>query len=322
MFSCIAGNTTYIRLIGVIFAFTATILMTAFCMKKLPTDKGREYAHDGKLSAGKPRGAGLFFVISFLASALLFAPIDLEMGLNLVLVFLCMLTGYLDDRASNPWGELRKGVLDLLIAVLVAANYLFNHGSVLYFRLFGNASVKIPEILMAVIIAALVWGAINVTNCADGVDGLSATLTIITLLSYYVLTVFDGVWRENGYYLLLFCVCLLAYLWFNATPSILLMGDAGSRSMGIVIAIAAIHSRSPFLYLLLSLVIMLDGGLGLIKVSLIRLFKIHILNNTRTPLHDHVRKNMGWSNTHCVFRFSIIQIMVSAIALYIIFITN
>ena len=100
------------------------------------------------------------------------------------------------------------------------------------------------------------------------------------------------------------------------------MGDAGSRSMGIVIAIAAVNSGSPFLYLLLSLVIMLDGGLGLLKVSLIRVFKIHILKNTRTPLHDHVRKNMGWSNTHCVFRFSIIQIMVSAIALYIIFITN
>ncbi len=322
MFSYMVGNTTYIRLIGAIFAFAATFIMTKAGMKILPTDKGREYAHDGKLSAGKPRGAGLFFVISFLCASLLFAPLSLENGINLILVFLCMLTGYLDDRSSNPWGELRKGVLDLLIAVLVAANYLFNHGSTLYFRLFGNASVKIPEILMAVIITGLVWGAINVTNCADGVDGLSATLTIITLTGYYILSVFDGVWKENGYFLLLFCICLLAYLWFNATPSILLMGDAGSRSMGIVIAIAAVNSGSPFLYLLLSLVIMLDGGLGLLKVSLIRVFKIHILKNTRTPLHDHVRKNMGWSNTHCVFRFSIIQIMVSAIALYIIFITN
>ena len=70
MFSYIIGNTTYIRLIGVIFAFAATFIMTKAGMKILPTDKGREYAHDGKLSAGKPRGAGLFFVISFFTFAL------------------------------------------------------------------------------------------------------------------------------------------------------------------------------------------------------------------------------------------------------------
>ena len=122
MFSYMIGNTTYIRLIGVVFAFAATFIMTKAGMKILPTDKGREYAHDGKLSAGKPRGAGLFFVISFLCASLLFAPLSLENAINLILVFLCMLTGYLDDRSSNPWGELRKGVLDLLIAVLVAAN--------------------------------------------------------------------------------------------------------------------------------------------------------------------------------------------------------
>ena len=55
----------------------------------------------------------------------------------------------------------------------------------------------------------------------------------------------------------------------------------------------------------------LDGGLGLLKVSLIRVFKIYILKNVRTPLHDHVRKNKEWSNTQTVFRFAIIQIVVS-----------
>ncbi|MBP5744915.1 MAG: phospho-N-acetylmuramoyl-pentapeptide-transferase, partial [Lachnospiraceae bacterium] len=83
MFSYIIGNTTYIRLIGVIFAFAATFIMTKAGMKILPTDKGREYAHDGKLSAGKPRGAGLFFVISFLCASLLFAPLSLENAINL-----------------------------------------------------------------------------------------------------------------------------------------------------------------------------------------------------------------------------------------------
>ena len=59
-----------------------------------------------------------------------------------------------------------------------------------------------------------------------------------------------------------------------------------------------------------------DGGLGLLKVSLIRVFKIHILRNTLTPLHDHVRKKKGWSNTQTVFRFAILQIVISAVVIY------
>lgn len=51
-------------------------------------------------------------------------------------------------------------------------------------------------------------------------------------------------------------------------------------------------SESPILYIPIAIVLILDGGLGLLKVSLIRLFHIHILTKVRTPPHDHVRKNM------------------------------
>lgn len=90
------------------------------------------------------------------------------------------------------------------------------------------------------------------------------------------------------------------------------MGDAGSRTMGLFISIAALKTGRPALYLPVALVLILDGGLGLIKVALLRFLKIRILKNTRTPLHDHVRKNWGWSNTQTVFRFAIIQIILAA----------
>ena len=94
------------------------------------------------------------------------------------------------------------------------------------------------------------------------------------------------------------------------------MGDAGSRAMGIFLAIVALKSGSPLMYLLFAIVFILDGGLGLVKVALLRFLKIHILKNTRTPLHDHVRKNKEWSNAQVVFRFAIIQIIVSMAAIY------
>ena len=64
----------------------------------------------------------------------------------------------------------------------------------------------------------------------------------------------------------------------------------------------------------------LDGGLGLVKVALLRFLKIHIFANTTMPLHDHVRKKIGWSNTQTVFRFAIIQIVISIATVYMILI--
>ena len=94
------------------------------------------------------------------------------------------------------------------------------------------------------------------------------------------------------------------------------MGDAGSRAMGIFLAIVALKSGSPLMFLVFAIVIILDGGLGLIKVALLRFLKIHILKNTTTSLHDHVRKKKEWSNAQVVFRFAIIQLIVSVAAIY------
>ena len=89
-----------------------------------------------------------------------------------------------------------------------------------------------------------------------------------------------------------------------------MMGDAGSRAMGLFIAFAAMKSGNSLIYLLLGQVMILDGGLGLVKISLKRFLKISILKNTRTPLHDHARKNMGWSDPQTVYRFAIIQAII------------
>ena len=93
------------------------------------------------------------------------------------------------------------------------------------------------------------------------------------------------------------------------------MGDAGSRAMGLFISIAILKTGRPFLYIPVALVLILDGGLGLVKLSLLRV-KIRVLKKVRTPLHDHVRKVWGWSNTQTVFRYAIIQIIVAVAVVY------
>lgn len=312
----ISGNTPMIAALGLLFAFAGTCLLLKKLSNYLPKDAGREFAHDGKLSAGKPRGAGIIFILVFTVTALIFAPVSAELGVYLLLVAAEMLTGYMDDASDKPWGEWKKGLLDLVVAIVLAITFLKYNSSTISIASLGM-EIVIPPALFIILAVILVWTSINVTNCADGVDGLSGTLTIITLMTIYIINNLKGLPEGFSYVILLFVICILGYLWYNATPSRLMMGDAGSRAMGIFISIAILKTGSPLLYIPVAIMLILDGGLGLIKVSLIRVFKIHILKNTRTPIHDHVRKVLGWSNTQTVFRFAIIQIVVSVATVYL-----
>lgn len=303
--------------VGVVFAYLLTSFLLAIGMNKLPKDHGREFAHDGGLSAGKPRGAGFVFILVFVLAALVFGNVDREMTIYLILTVAAMMTGYLDDCAKVSWGELRKGLLDLMIAIMTAVTMVNFNGSDVLIAVTGQV-IALPPVLYGILAIVLVWGSINVTNCADGVDGLSGTLTSITLFTIYMIMNSTGTAPEFSYTILLFIACILGYLWFNATPSRLLMGDAGSRAMGLFIAIAIMKSGYPFLYLLAAFVLMVDGGIGLVKVSLLRFLHIKILTKVRTPLHDHVRKNLGWSNAQTVFKFAIIQIMISAAVVWLV----
>ena len=102
---------------------------------------------------------------------------------------------------------------------------------------------------------------------------------------------------------------LVAYLAFNWTPSKVLMGDAGSRAIGFLIAILAMKSGHPFAFLPLSLVFLFDGGLGLLKLAVLRVFKINLFKNVRFPFHDHMKKNLKINNVGIVVIFAICEIV-------------
>ena len=309
------GYASLAAFVGILFAFLATITAISRLGAYLPKDVGRDFAVDGKLSPGKPRGAGIIFVLVFVAASAIFVPFSTENAIYLVLVVVCMMTGFLDDASKSPWGEYKKGFLDLCVAALVAITFLHYNSSVVELAMFGVKFVM-PPVVFALLAVVLVWTSVNVTNCSDGVDGLSGTLSIITLMTIYIIDQVKALAGDFSFLILLFSVCILGYLWYNATPSRLMMGDAGSRAMGLFISIAILKTGCPFLFIPVALVLILDGGLGLLKVALKRFLKICILTRVRTPLHDHVRKVWDWSNTQTVFRFAIIQIILAVAVIY------
>ena len=77
--------------------------------------------------------------------------------------------------------------------------------------------------------------------------------------------------------------------------------------MGLLLGILVLACGNPLLILVVAGVVLVNGGTGLLKVALLRFFKIWIFKEVRYPLHDHFRHNRGWSNTQVLVRFMLLQ---------------
>ena len=303
------NNTTLALLVPMLCSFLIAFFGLKFFKRILPKDQGRAFAVNGALSEGKPRGAGIIFVTSFTLCTALFYPLDIENIIYLVLVYAAMLSGYFDDAAETPWGNLKKGLIDLVISLGIAFTYYFYNGSQVKLYII-DSTFTIPAPLFIILAGVLVWTAINVTNCTDGVDGLCGSLVMTVLLPLAFMVTKSG--AADMLLPMIMFVTLAAYLWFNCSPSQMLMGDAGSRALGVFLAVMFLKTAAPFAFIPIAIVIILDGGLGLLKLSFRRFLKIkNFMEGIRTPLHDHARKNKGWSDTQVVIRFTILQIIVN-----------
>lgn len=315
---------------------------------RLPRDRGKTILKDigGMKSAGKPTGAGLVVSLAALPAIALFAPLSFWDSAAVLALYAAMLFGYLDDRATLPWGELKKGLLDAAVSVAIAVFIFVGHSEeivggsramIAWLPFFKGTLVMngvgvwaIPGWIYIPLAAAILWFTMNATNCSDGVDGLAGFLTVQTLaMLAAVLYVVVG-YRPVAHYFLIpvyaeaarWAIVVMSvagafagYLWYNAEPSELLMGDAGSRFLGILVATATLMTGNPFLVLAIAPVVLVNGGGGLAKLVLLRTAKRlgrdiasdSVIRRIRFPLHDHCKKNLGWSNAQVLMRFTLLQ---------------
>jgi phospho-N-acetylmuramoyl-pentapeptide-transferase len=302
-------------------------LLPVVAGKKLPKDRGRPFAVEGEVAKGKPTGAGVVFVTIFIFISILVVPFSTKFLIIFLCVGLAMLFGFLDDKSHTAWGEYSKGLLDLLLAA-IAAFTLYHFDHIKIWLPFTTRQFTVPPFLFIAGATIIIWIAINATNCTDGVDGLSGTLIMLALITLGVfLYGVVGHIRISRYLLLPHYIegarwgvitftmvgSLAAYLWFNASPSSMLMGDAGSRAIGLLLGVLVVVTGNPVIIFVVAGVLLVNGGTGLIKVVLLRFFKIGILQRIRFPLHDHFRHNRGWSDAQVLIRFAIFQVMMTII---------
>jgi len=323
-------------------------LMLPRLWERLPRDRGKALCFDlgGMKSAGKPTGAGFYVTMLAMPIIFLFVPFGLWDILVVAALYAAMIFGYLDDAAVVPWGELKKGILDAVVAIAIAVFIFLGHaewsadepGVMICWLPFVKGVIYVPAWYYVPVASFILWFTMNATNCSDGVDGLAGTLTVITLVMLAVILYVVVGYRPVAHYFLIpvyaeaarwaIVVMIIAgafggYLWFNAEPSKILMGDAGSRFLGILVATAALMTGNPFLILALSPVVLVNGGGGLGKLVLLRLAKRlgmdigedAVIRKVRFPLHDHCKKNLGWSNAQVLMRFTLLQLVVMPILL-------
>jgi phospho-N-acetylmuramoyl-pentapeptide-transferase len=161
-----------------------------------------------------------------------------------------------------------------------------------------------------VLIYLVVSGTSNAVNLTDGLDGLAAGSAAIVLLAYLGVTFITNGEQE----LALLCGCLIGacigFLWFNAFPATIFMGDTGSLGLGGAIAGMAIMTKTEELLVLMGGIFVAEALSVMIQVFSFQTFRKRVF--LMAPIHHHFEIS-GWSETKIILRFWIVAAICSAI---------
>lgn len=281
----------------------------------------KEKHHD---KSNIPTMGGLIFILPTIFFMMMLVVTNrIEMSYNL---FICLfafigyaIIGLIDDyliiyRDNNKGlSELTKLVLQIILAV-----FLFY-----FFMVAGNEPLLWIHTLgikwnigwlYGVFILLVLISSSNAVNLTDGLDGLATGLSIIALFTMGIITTMTG-WLEGYQEISIFIFTLIGsltgFLFFNANPAKIFMGDTGSLSLGATLGILAILTRHELLLLLIGIVFVLETGTCIIqrvyyKFTHKRIFPI-------TPIHHTFERYMP--EREVVKIFWIIGLFASLVAL-------
>jgi phospho-N-acetylmuramoyl-pentapeptide-transferase len=309
----------------ILIAGTASLAMCLFLSPRFiemlrSREFGQNIREEGpashKVKAGTPTMGGIIILAAIVIPYLALSRLDwASLGVFLVAIA-CALLGFADDytkivrRRSLGLRARSKLVLTILISIglwLIATKEA-NISSSVPLR-FVDVSVDFGP-FFPVFIYLVVAGTTTAVNFTDGLDGLAAGCTAITLLAYIGITFITP--GEHGLTLIASCLVgsCIGFLWFNSFPASIFMGDTGSLGLGGAIAGLAVMSRTEFLLILL-------GGIFVIEVLSV-VIQVFSFQTTRkrvflmAPIHHHFELK-AWSETKILLRFWIVAVACGAV---------
>jgi phospho-N-acetylmuramoyl-pentapeptide-transferase len=306
-------------------------------------------SHQGK--RGTPTMGGLLIILATIVPTLLWARIDNRMVVVAMIATLWMgVIGFLDDYLKIVQGKSRGLVAKWKLAGqctfgLVLGLYLLFFPVVPTTIIPATATtvpffkflvINFAPLLFVGFVVFVITAWSNAVNLTDGLDGLAAGLTAIAAAAFAAFAYLFGRMDYTTYLYLIylpgsgelavFCAALmgaaLGFLWFNAHPAEVFMGDTGSLAIGGAFGTVAILIKAEFLLVLIGGVFVAEAVSVMLQTSVYKWFKrsrgreyadAHKVFRM-APLHHHFEKH-GWAETTVVTRFWILGILCALLAL-------
>jgi phospho-N-acetylmuramoyl-pentapeptide-transferase len=284
---------------------------------------------------GTPTMGGVFIIFSVLIAMFLWMDMgSWKVWLALASFAAFGIIGFADDylkvtrhnSAGLPaWGKLAGQFAVAIAVVLVLYFSGEEHITSLYIPFFKNPVADLGWLWIPFAVLLIV-GESNAVNFSDGLDGLLAGLMILVFITLALVTYVSGRVDYASYLgipyiadageLTVFCLAAagacIGFLWFNAHPAEVFMGDVGSLSLGGLVAVISLIIKKEILLLIIGGVFVLEIASVIVQVLFFKLKKRRIFR--MAPLHHHFELS-GWAETKVVIRFWILGGLFAIIAL-------
>jgi phospho-N-acetylmuramoyl-pentapeptide-transferase len=294
--------------------------------------KGQPIRDDGPKThlakVGTPTMGGLMILTSVTISLLLW--MDLSNRYTWACLFVTLgfgLIGFMDDydkvtkRSHKGVSGRTRLLFEFLIAGLASWMIVSGNGTDLYLPFYNGPVIDLGP-LYIVFTAFIIVGFGNAVNLTDGLDGLATMPVVIAALAFFVISYLVGNAKFAAYLgiphvlgagdLTIMCAAIigagLAFLWFNAPPAAVFMGDTGSLALGGALGAIAVVAHHE-------VVLLIVGGLFVLEtVSVILQVFFYKRTGKRifrmAPIHHHFEQ-LGWSEPTVVIRFWIISFVLA-----------
>jgi phospho-N-acetylmuramoyl-pentapeptide-transferase len=303
---------------------TAALLICIFLSPKFiaylrKREFGQHIREDGpeghQQKAGTPTMGGVILFLAVAVAFLILTDYDWRSVGVFGAAIACALLGFADDYTKlirrRSLGLRARTKLAVTIAISLGLWYIASHEA----HLASTLRLRVVDYQIDLgwfypfLIYLVVAGTTSAVNLTDGLDGLAAGCAAIVLLAYIGITFLAGEWD-----LAMLAGCLvgacIGFLWFNAFPATIFMGDTGSLGLGGAIAALAVMTKTEFLLLLLGGIFVIEALSVALQVAYFQMTHRRLF--LMAPIHHHFELK-AWSETKIILRFWIVASICGAI---------
>ncbi|MDR3393224.1 MAG: phospho-N-acetylmuramoyl-pentapeptide-transferase [Sulfuriferula sp.] len=323
-------------------SLTISFMVGPYVIRKLTAMKiGQSVRNDGPqthlVKAGTPTMGGALILVSIAISTLLWGDLENRYVWVVLLTTLGFgVVGWVDDYRKvvhrNPKGLSAKAkyfwqsVFGLGAALFIAYSTELPAQTELIVPFFKHIAIPLGTVGFVILTYFVIVGSSNAVNLTDGLDGLAIMPTVMVASALAVFAYVAGHAVFSKYLgiphipgageLVVFCASIvgagLAFLWFNAYPAEVFMGDVGALALGAALGVVAVIVRQEIVLFVMGGVFVVETLSVMIQVASFKLTGKRVFR--MAPLHHHYELK-GWKETQVVVRFWIITMMLVLIGL-------